>query len=143
MKFAVAYDASAISKAALARAETLADGVNGTVTALTVIPARNGQYAREHGWMGEDESWDRETVLATLRESVEAVSPAARFTYRMVDKYAPRGTIGYVLQSAAEEANVDVLVIGSENPGRVFRSLTTVTRSVAVGPYDIFVVRST
>ncbi|MFB6132159.1 MAG: hypothetical protein ABEJ44_01980 [Halanaeroarchaeum sp.] len=41
------------------------------------------------------------------------------------------------------EANVDVMVIGSDNPGRVFRSLATVTRSVAWGSYDMFVVRGT
>lgn len=141
MKFVVAFDGSDISRAALSRAATLAAGVDGSVTALTVIPSRNKQYARDHGWLGPDEDWDRETVLRRIRESVAATSSDATFTYRMVDKYAPRGTIGRVLRNDAEAAAVDVFVIGSKNAGRIFTSLTTVARTVAASSFDIYVVR--
>lgn len=141
MKFVVAFDGSEISRTALSRAATLAAGVDGTVTALTVIPSGNKQYARDHGWIGADEPWDRETVVSDIQESVEAVTSQATFAYRMVDKYAPRGTIGRVLRRDAEAADVDVFVIGSENSGRIFSSITTVSRSMAASSFDIFVVR--
>lgn len=142
MEFVVAFDGSDISRAALSRAVTLAAGVDGSVTALTVIPSRNKQYARDHGWIADDEEWDRERVLTAIRESIEDVTPNASFAYRMVDKYAPRGRIGRVLRDDAEAADVDVFVIGSANTGRIFTSLTSVTPSVAVGSFDIYVVRN-
>lgn len=142
MQFVVAFDGSEISRSALSRAATLAAGVDGSVTALTVVPSGNKEYARHRGWIASDESWDRETVVRRIRESVEAVTEEATFTYRMVDKYAPRGTIGRVLRNDAEAADVDAFVLGSENAGRIFTSLTTVSRSVAAGAFDIYVVRT-
>lgn len=143
MEFVVAFDGTPVSKTALARAATLSAGVDGNVTAVTVIPAGNAQYARDRGWLDEAEQYSRESVLETLRVSVESVAPTAGFSYRSVDRYAPRGKIGRVLRTAAEEADVDVLAIGTENAGRVFTALSTVTRSVAVGSYDLYVVRET
>ncbi|MFB6132158.1 MAG: universal stress protein [Halanaeroarchaeum sp.] len=91
MQFVVAFDGSDISRVALSRAATLAAGVDESVTALTVIPGGNPRYARDHGWIDEDESWDREIVLTPLREAVDSVTPDATFAYRTDDKYAPRG----------------------------------------------------
>jgi nucleotide-binding universal stress UspA family protein len=141
MQFVVAFDGTPVAKTALGRAETLSAAVNGEVTALTVIPADNAQYARDRGWLDEEEPYSRKSVLDTLRDSVASVAPTATFSYRPVDRYAPRGKIGRVLRTAAEEENVDVLTIGTENAGRVFTALSTVTRSVSVGSYDLYVVR--
>lgn len=143
MQFVVAFDGTPVSKTALSRAATLAAAVEGDVTAVTVIPAGNAQYARDRGWLDETEQYSRESVLDALRASVESVAPTAGFSYRPVDRYAPRGKIGRVLRTAAEEVGVDVLTIGTENAGRVFTALSTVTRSVAGGPYDLYVVRET
>ncbi|MGM0397713.1 MAG: universal stress protein [Halobacteriota archaeon] len=142
MHFVVAYDGTPITDAALARARTVAEGVDGAVTAVTILPQGNTAYARERGWIGDDEPWERDSILDGLRNSVDSVAPSATFVFRMVDRYAPRGKIGRVLRTTAETADVDVLVIGTENAGRVFTTLTTVTQSVANGTYDLHVVRS-
>ena len=143
MQFVVAFDGTPVSKTALDRAETLSEAVGGNLTAITVIPLGNAQYARDRGWLDEGEQYSRESIIEPLRASVESVAPTARFSYQPVDRYAPRGKIGRVLRTAAEEVGVDVLTIGTENAGRVFTALSTVTRSVAVGSYDLFVVRET
>jgi len=141
MHFVVAYDGTPLSRTALDRAETLAAGVDGRVTAVTILPDGNTRYARERGWLDDGTSWDETAVLETLAESVTAVAPDAAFDYRMVDTYAPRGAIGRALKQTAERDGVDVLAIGSDNAGRVLTSLTTVTRSVGSGTYDLLLVR--
>ena len=143
MHFVVAYDGTPISRTALARAETLAAGVDGKVKAVTVLPDGNARYARERGWLDESEPWDEAAILETLAESVAAVAPDATFESHRVDKYAPRGAIGRALKKTAERDGVDVLAIGSENAGRVLTALTTVTRSVGSGTYDVLLVRET
>lgn len=143
MEFVVAFDGTPVSKTALDRAVQLADGVGGEVTAISIVPAGNAQYARQHGWVDEEDTYSRDAVLDTLRESVESVAPNASFVHQSVDRYAPRGKIGRVLKTEAEASGVDVLVIGTANAGRVFTALTTVTRSVANGAYDLYVVRET
>lgn len=141
MKFVVAYDGGPMAETALDRAATLADGVDGTVTAITVLPRGNARYAREQGWIEEDEPWSQEQIVDDLRRSVETIAPTASFERREVERYAPRGKIGRALKRATDEEGADVLVIGTENAGRVFTTLTTVTRSVAQGSFDLFVVR--
>lgn len=141
MKFVVAYDGGPMAETALDRAATLADGVDGTVTAITVLPRGNTRYAREQGWIEGDEPWSRERIVDDLRRSVDGIVPTASFEYREVERYAPRGKIGHALRQATDEEAADVLVIGTENTGRIFTTLTTVTRSVAQGTSDLFVVR--
>lgn len=141
MKFVVAYDGGPMAETALDRAATLADGVDGTVTAITVLPRDNARYAREQGWIEADEPWSQEQIVGDLRRSIEIIAPTASFEYREVERYAPRGKIGRALKRATDEEGADVLVIGTENAGRVFTTLTTVTRSVAQGTFDLFVVR--
>ncbi|MFW6002806.1 MAG: universal stress protein [Halanaeroarchaeum sp.] len=142
MHFVVAYDGTPITDTALDRARTLAEAVDGAVTAVTVVPHGNTDYARERGWIGDGEPWDRDGILERLRDSVDSVAPTATFEYELVDRYAPRGKVGRVLRTTAQAADVDVLVIGTENAGRVFTTLTTVTQSVATGTYDLHVVRT-
>lgn len=141
MQFVVAYDGSVISATALVRAARLADGVDGAVTAVTVLPSQNAQYARDRGWLDSGEPWERKRVVGSLRGEVNSIVSGTKFTYRMVDRYAPRGKIGRVLRTTAEEEGVDVFVIGTENAGRIFSSMTTVTHSVSSGDYDLFVVQ--
>lgn len=142
MRFVVAYDGTPISRTALARASTLADGVDGSVVVVSVIPVRNANYARERGWIGPNEEWDRDRVVDWLRETAGAIAPEATFAYRTVDRWAPRGKIGRVLRTLATTENVDALAVGSENAGRVVTVLSSVTQSVAYGSYDLYVVRS-
>ncbi|MFW5918587.1 MAG: universal stress protein [Halanaeroarchaeum sp.] len=141
MEFVVAFDGTPVSKTALDRTVQLADGVDGDVTAISVVPAGNAQYARQRGWVDAEDTYSLDAVVDTLRESVKSIAPNAAFVSQSVDRYAPRGKIGRVLRTAASESGVDVLVIGSANAGRVFTAVSTVTRSVANGSYDLYVVR--
>jgi len=141
MNFVVAYDGRELSKAALARGAALAEGVDGRVLAVTIVPEKNGDYARERGWLDEDAAWDEDAVVEALTDSVADIAPTAAFTYRLVDKYAPRGTIGHALRTMATEEDIDVLVVGSENAGRVVTVLSSIAQSVAYGSYDLYIVR--
>ncbi|AKH97808.1 universal stress protein [Halanaeroarchaeum sulfurireducens] len=143
MRFVVAYDGTPIAEAALDRAVTLADAIEGDVATVTVVPRHNKEYARGRDWIAEEEPWDEDEIVENLRASVSSIAPEAMFRYRMVERFATRGKIGHILRRSAQELDVDVLVIGSENAGRVFSALTTVTRSVSQGSYDIYVVRDT
>ena len=143
MRFVVAYDGTPIAEAALDRAVTLADAIEGDVATVTVLPRHNREYARGRNWIGDDEPWDEDEIVENLRTSVSSIAPGATFHYRTVERFATRGKIGHILRRSTQELDVDVLVIGSENAGRVFSALTTVTRSVSQGPYDLYVVRDT
>ncbi|WP_284033473.1 universal stress protein [Halobaculum lipolyticum] len=122
MGLLVPYDGSALSKAALIRAEQFDAILDEGVTALTVIPESNRQYARDRGWIGPDETYTRAAVVANLERSVSAISPNAVFEFVTVGRSAPYGTIANRIRRYARDADVSILFLGSENAGRMVGS---------------------
>lgn len=156
MTYLVPFDGSRLSKTALARARVFAIAINkaprdirrelrraGTITveAMSVIPD-SARYAREKGWIADDEAFDLRSVAARLHEMVTDIDPGATFEYEAVDGSAMAGTISSRLRARAEADDVAVVFIGSSNAGRIITPLTSVGGGVTASTdYDVHIVR--
>ncbi|WP_049929061.1 universal stress protein [Halopiger goleimassiliensis] len=142
MTFVVPFDGSDLAEAALVRAAEFSDALEEPVLAVSVIPEGNAEYARERGWIGPEEAYDLEAVVATLHRQVTDLHPAANFRHALVDRYAPSGTISKRIRQLAREVDASMVVVGSENAGRVVNAMATVGTSVAADEaYDVVIVR--
>ncbi|WP_284014833.1 universal stress protein [Halobaculum litoreum] len=140
MGLLVPYDASPLSKAALVRAKQFDVILEEGVTALTVVPRGNTSYARERGWIGADEAFDMESVLATLERSVRAIAPDAAFESIPVGRSSPYGTIANRIRRFAADNDVSIVFIGSENAGRMVGSLSVGSAVSAGSGYDTMII---
>lgn len=141
MTFVVPFDGSGLSEAGLARASEFGRTLAEDVVAVTVVPHGNADYAREKGWLGADERFDREAVLAHLEARVADVAPDADFEAVIVDRWAPPGTIAKRLRRFAHTADASLVFIGSARAGRLVTSVGSIGGSVAAADFDVVLVR--
>lgn len=142
MSLLVPYDGSTLAQAALRRADAFGTVFDEPVVAVSVIPEGNTSYARERGWLGPEDSYDRQRIVTHLHDGVTELVPAAHFRYVMVDRYAPTGTIAKRLRRIAREESASMVFVGSENVGRIATGLSTVGGTVAADDaYDVVIVR--
>jgi len=142
MTLVVPFDGSALAEAALVRATEFGVVFEEDVLAVTVVPKGNATYARERGWLDEDEEFDMATVVSRLHEQVVDRCPSADFRHAVVDRYAPSGTITRRLREMAKSAGASMVFVGSDNAGHVVASLTSVGSGVAAAEaYDVVIVR--
>lgn len=138
----VAFDGSPLAEAALKRAVDISYPGGTDVVVMAVVPAGNEQYATERGWLAEDEPFDWETVTGRLRERALAIAPEATFRVERVDRYAPPGTITLEIRQAVRAVDPRLVVVGSENAGRLVTSLSSVSGGVVADThYDVLIVR--
>ncbi|WP_254840752.1 universal stress protein [Natronomonas marina] len=143
MTFVVPFDGSELAETALVRASEFADVLDERVLAVTVVPRRNKQYAREHGWLGPEEPFDVKSIISSLHERVVDLVPEADFRHITVDKYAPTGTISTQISKAARQEDASMVFLGSENAGRIVTSVTSVGGNISSrGGYDIVIIRN-
>ncbi|MXR50708.1 universal stress protein [Halovenus sp. WSH3] len=141
MTVVVPYDSSPRSRAALRRADEFTDRTE-TVIAVTVIPNGNDRYARERGWLGEGESFDPEEVVRRLREEIREIDPDATFEYVVTGRYAQPGQIASKIREFAKDRDARLVVLGSENAGRIVSNVSSVASTVtADSAYDVLIVR--
>ncbi|MGB9966058.1 universal stress protein [Halobacterium sp. CBA1126] len=141
MTYVVAFDDSPLSRAALGRAVAFADAAEEAVVAVTAIP-QNADAAREHGWVGSEESFSVERAAANLAERVRGVDPGVEFDFRAVDKYAPRGRVSREVRDLAVAHDATVVFIGSDNAGRLVGGIASVGQNVSADDrYDVHIVR--
>src|SRR6056297_1158748 len=93
MTLVVPFDGSDLAEAALVRATEFGSVFDEDVLAVSVIPNGNRDYARERDWIEQDEEFDLESVVSTLHKQVTDLCPSADFRHKVVDRYAPSGTI--------------------------------------------------
>jgi nucleotide-binding universal stress UspA family protein len=142
MTLLVPFDGSELADAALVRATEFAAVFDERVLALSVIPADNAEYARERGWLGPDEPFDLQHVVATLHEEVATLAPGADFRHEVVDRYASAGRIATTVREVALEVEAAIVFIGSENAGRLVTRVSSVGGSIAAEEsYDVVIVR--
>ena len=142
MTMIVPFDGSELAEAALVRATEFGDVFDEEVLAVSVIPRKNTSYARERGWIGQNEAFDLSSVVATLHEQVTGLCPSADFRHKVVDRYAQPGTIAGSLRSVAKAEDASMVFIGSENAGRLVTAVSSVGGSVATDQsYDVVIVR--
>jgi len=143
MTFVVPFDGTAIAEAALVRAVEFSTVLEEPVTAVAVVPNENNRYARERGWIDDDESFDLRTIRSRLRRHVVDVAPEATFQHILVDGRAPPGSIATRLRNFARQADASMVFIGSENAGRIVTNVSSVGAKVAAeNTYDVVIVRN-
>ena len=146
MTFLVPFDGSALSEGALARASEYASVHDARIVAVSVVPA-DANYAREKGWIADDEAVDPERIAGGLYSQVTDIAPEADFRWTRTERFTPPGKIVREIRSVAREVDATVVFIGSDNAGSLVNSLSSIASSVttARGPgkrYDVHIVRS-
>jgi len=137
----VPFDGSTLAEAALVRATEFGNVFDEDVLAVSVIPRGNAEYAGERGWIGQDEAFDLDAVVSTLHEQVTDLCPSADFRHKVVDRYAPSGSIAKRLRTVAREEDASMVFLGSENAGHLVSEMS-VGSTVATGDgYDVVIVR--
>lgn len=141
MTIFVPFDGSELAEAALVRATEFANALDETVLAVSVIPKNGVEYARERGWIEPDEAFDLESIVSELHRQVADLAPSADFHHEVVDRFVSQGMVGRRLRRLAREEDASMVVIGSENAGRITTPLS-VGRAVTTGDaYDVVIVR--
>ena len=141
MTLVVPFDGSTLAEAALVRATEFGNVFEEDVLAVSVIPQGNEEYAEEHGWIEPDEEFELESVVSTLHKQVTGLCPSADFRHKVVDRYAPSGSIAKRLRKVAREEDASMVFLGSENAGHLVSKMS-VGSTVATGDgYDVVIVR--
>ena len=141
MTFVVPFDGSALAEAALVRALEYAAALGEDVVAVAVIPERT-RYAREKGWIDEDEPYDVDAVVGALERRVEELAPEADFEYERIREYPPAEELAERVERLAAEHDPSVVFLGSENVGSVVTPVASVAARVAEEEsYDVYIVR--
>lgn len=141
MSFVVPFDGSELAEAALVRAVEYGNGLNEDIVAVSVVPERK-RYAREKGWIGQDEKYDVDSVVERLRDRVNALAPDAAFEYERIREFPPTEGIADHIERIARKHDPSVLFLGSNNVGRVVTPLTSVAANIASADlYDVHIVR--
>jgi nucleotide-binding universal stress UspA family protein len=143
MTLVVPFDGSKLAEAALVRAVAFGNVFDEIVLAVSVIPKRNAQYARERGWLEQDEEFEMESVISTLHEQVTDLCPSADFRHKLAGRYASAGSIAKRLRKVARKEDASMVFIGSENAGRLVTAMSSVGSTVATDDaYDVVIVRN-
>ncbi|EMA56123.1 hypothetical protein C451_03989 [Halococcus thailandensis JCM 13552] len=130
MTFVVPFDGSALGEAALVRAVEYGAVLEEEVVVVSVVSERE-RYARQKGWVGEDEAFDVDTVVESLRERTDALAPEATFECERIREFPPAGGIADHIERMAQEHDPSVLFLGSDNLGRVVTPLASVAANIA------------
>lgn len=145
MVLLVPFDGSALSTAALERAQEFASFMDEQVVVLTVVPD-DPEFARERGWVEGDEELDADAVAEQLCEQAAAVAPDAEFRVEHPTEGSMSATptmdVVRTIREVAAEVGANIVFVGSENAGRVSTPVTSVGDPVAEDPrYDVHIVR--
>ena len=143
MTLVVPFDGSELAEAALVRAVEFGNVFNEEVLAVSVIPKGNTHYAREQGWITQDDEFDLDSIVSNLHKQVAELCPSSDFRHKVVDQRAPAGSIAKRLRKVARKEDASMVFLGSENAGSLVTSVSSVGASVAAeGSYDVVIVRN-
>ncbi len=140
MTLVVPFDGSELSKTALVRAAQFETVFDQGVVVVTVIPRNNASYARKKEWIGRTEAFDSETIVDSLRESVDRIAPDAAFHQLSVGRNSPAGTIANRIRKFARDNDASIVFLGSENAGRMVGTLSVGSSVSADRSYDTMIV---
>jgi len=141
MTFAVPFDGSELSEAALVRANEYAQALEESVVVVSVV-STGPRYALRKGWVDSREAFDVETATNRLREQARALVPNAGFEHEVVGPRPPAGAVASKLRRLIRKVDPTVVFIGSDNAGSIARPVSSVGSTVASGErYDVHIVR--
>lgn len=145
MVILVPFDGSELATAALTRATEFAEQIGEPVVVLSVI-TEDEEFARDRGWVGEDESYDPDAVAERLEAAAREVAPGATFRREEPTDAGMMATttldVARTIREVAHELDASVVFVGSENAGRVSTPIASVGSPVSEDPdYDVHIVR--
>lgn len=142
MTIVVPFDGTDMAASALDRAVEIGTALEQPIEVITVVPKGNKQFARERGWL-DDGPFDMGLVTYRLTSQVKRLAPDSSLEVVTVGSYAPPGTIANRIRRYAKAAGASLVVLGSENAGRITTSLSSIGGSVATETdYDVLIVRN-
>ncbi|MHC3439281.1 universal stress protein [Natrialbaceae archaeon A-gly3] len=140
MTFVVPFDGSDLSEAALRRAGEYGKTFEENVIAVCVVSERR-RYAREKGWIDDDEEFDLEAVVDELGERVREIVPDVEFDYEQIREYPPVEKIAEHVQTLIERHDPTVVFLGSDNVGGIVTPVSSVGAHVTADEaYDVYIV---
>jgi nucleotide-binding universal stress UspA family protein len=143
MSIVVAFDGSDLSRSALQQACEVQELLDEELVVVTAIPSNNATYAREHGWIEAGEDFDGDEIKSKLQDEVENICQGVQFKPIVVGKRPSKGGIANKIRKAAKSAGATMVVLGSDNAGRIVTSLSSVGGGIATDTsYDVLIVRS-
>lgn len=141
MTFVVPFDGSKLAEAALVRSVEYGTALEEEIVVVSVVSERK-RYAREKGWIDQDDEYDVNSVIENLRERATTLAPEATFEYERIREFPPDGGIAAHIERMAQEHDPSVLFLGSDNVGRVVTPLASVAANIVTEEsYDIHIVR--
>lgn len=142
MTIVVPFDGTDISASALDRAVEIGAALDEPLEVVTVVPKGNRQFARNRGWL-DDGPFDLGLVTYRISSQVKRLAPDSSLEVVTVDAYAPPGTIANRIRRHAKACAASLVVVGSENAGRITTSLSSIGGGVATSTaYDVLIVRN-
>lgn len=141
MTFVAPFDGTRLAEAGLVRAFEYGKSMDEEVVAVTIVSERK-RYAREKGWIHEDEPLDVDRIVDQLRERVQTLAPEATFEYEVIREFPPAEGIADRIERIAQEHDPSVVFLGTNNVGRIVTPLSSVGAHVAAEDvYDVYLVR--
>ncbi|MEF8868688.1 MAG: universal stress protein [Haloarculaceae archaeon] len=145
MVLLVPFDGSELATAALRRASEFAEFTDEPVLVVSVL-TDDERFARDRGWVGEDEPFDPDAVAERLEAAARQVAPDATFRREEPTDGGEMATttldIARTVRQVAHEVDASVVFVGSENAGRVSTPIASVGSPVSEDPgYDVHIVR--
>lgn len=142
MTFAVPFDGSRLSEAALGRADEYARALGETVTVLSVVSIE-ATYAMEKGWIDSRAAFDIEGVARRLWAQARELVPDVDFEYHLVGPRPPSGEVAKGIKTVLGRVAPAVVFLGSDNAGRIVTPISSVGGSVSSSQnYDVYLVRN-
>jgi nucleotide-binding universal stress UspA family protein len=141
MAILVPFDGSAHARLGLARGGDLAGRYDVPLLAVAVVH-KGVDNPVELGWQEPGERFDPDTAANRLSRAVREIAPRADFRALQENARLPHGAVAKRIRRLARREGVDLVVMGSENAGRIFTPLSSVGGGVATDRrYDVFLVR--
>lgn len=145
MTLLVPFDGTELSEAALEHATAFAEFRGEDVVALTVVPDEP-EYALSRNWLDPNEPFDPEAIAERFEARVADIAPGAEFRYEIPEDVSSMASITTdiirTIRAVAHEVDASVIVIGSENAGRVSTPVSSVGAPVSEDPsYDVYIIR--
>jgi nucleotide-binding universal stress UspA family protein len=141
MSILVPFDGSAHARLALERGADLAGCYDATLLAVAVVH-KGVDDPVELGWLETGERYDPDRVANRLSRAVNEITPGADFHAISENARLQRGAVAKRIRRFAHRESVALVVMGSENAGRIFTPVSSVGGSVTTDlSYDVLLVR--
>lgn len=141
MTILVPFDGSSQARLALERGADLAAAYDAPLLAVAVVHMGVDDPV-DLGWLEAGERFDPDTAAERVSHAARRIAPGVDFHAIRETARLPHGAVAKRIRRFAREQSVDLVVMGSENAGRIFTPVSSVGGGVATDRrYDVLLVR--